>query len=103
LARVEFTKAFDDDTHRQVDLLVGDGQWIRVVALIEELLVMRERLAAFPALGRELLTDERETLRRIALAKAPYFIWYRHDPQADVVRFARLFHARQRTPKPGLP
>ena len=103
MARVEFTKPFDDDTRRQVDLLVSDGDWTRVVALIEELLVVRERLAAFPALGRELLAGERETLRRIALAKAPYFIWYLHDPDAEVVRFARLFHARQHTPKPGLP
>ena len=103
MARVEFTKPFNDDTRRQVDLLVSDGEWTRVVALIEELLVLRERLGTFPAIGRELLADERETLRRIALAKAPYFIWYRYDRQADLVQFARLFHARQRTPKPGLP
>ena len=103
MARVEFTKPFDGDTRRQVDLLVDHGEWTRIVALIEELLVVHERLAAFPALGRELLAGERETLRRIALARAPYFIWYVHDRETDVVRLARLFHARQRTPKPGLP
>ena len=103
MPRVEFTKAFDEDTHRQVDLLVEDGEWARILGLIAELALLRDRLATFPELGRELLADERETLRRIALAKAPYFIWYRYDPQADTIRFARLFHARQRTPAPRLP
>jgi plasmid stabilization system protein ParE len=86
-----------------VDLLAASGEWARIVGFIAEVALLRERLATFPELGRELLADERETLRRIALARAPYFIWYRYDPRADIVRFARLFHARQRTPRPKLP
>jgi plasmid stabilization system protein ParE len=103
LPRVEFTKPFDEDAHRHVDLVAKDGEWARILGLITELALLRDRLATFPELGRELLADERGTLRRIALAKAPYFVWYRYDPEADIVRFARLFHARQRTPAPGLP
>jgi len=101
--RVEFTEPFGDDTHRQVDLLANSGEWPRIVGLFEELALLRRRLATFPELGRELRAGERESLRRIALARAPYFIWYRYDRRADVVRFARLFHARQRTPRPKLP
>jgi plasmid stabilization system protein ParE len=103
LARVEFTHLFSDDAHRQVDLLGREGEWARVIALIGELALLRERLATSPELGRELLSDERETLRRIALSRVPYFIWYRYDPVARVVRFVRLFHAHQLTPRPKLP
>ena len=94
---------FRDDAFRQVDLLARSGEWAWIVGLTAELALLRGRLASFPELGRELLAAERETLRRIALARVPYFIWYRYDGQADVVRFARLFHARQRAPRPDLP
>jgi hypothetical protein len=73
-----------------------------VVALAHELMMLQERLATFPELGRKLLADDRQTLRRIALGRVPYFVWYRYDRSADVVRFARLLDAHQRTPKPRL-
>lgn len=102
MARVESTQPFREDTRRQVSLLIESAEWTRVLGLAQELVVLRERLATFPEIGRELLADERTTLRRIALSRVPYFVWYRYDRRADVVRFAHLFHAHQRTPRARL-
>jgi plasmid stabilization system protein ParE len=102
MARIEFTQPFDDDVRRQVELLASSDEWTRVVALAQELVMLQERLATFPELGRKLLADDRQTLRRIAHGSVPYFVWYRYDRSAEVVRLAHLLHARQRTPKPRL-
>ena len=102
MAGIEFTQPFADDVRRQVELLASSDEWARVVALAQEIVMLQERLATFPEVGRTLLGDDGQTLRRIALARVPYFVWYRYDRSADVVRFAHLFHAHQRTPRPRL-
>lgn len=96
------TEPFRTDTRRQVALLVVRGEWGRIEGLAEDLGIVRRRLMTFPELGRELLADEDHTLRQLLLGQVPYIIWYRFDRHANVVRFVRLFHARQRTPKPRL-
>ncbi|HEV2009507.1 MAG TPA: type II toxin-antitoxin system RelE/ParE family toxin [Candidatus Limnocylindria bacterium] len=100
MARVEPAQPFRDDARRQLALLIEGGEWTRVDRLAEDLATLRDRLTRFPELGRELIGDDRHTLRRIALGRVPYFAWYRFDRRTDVVRLVRLFHARQRVPKP---
>ena len=100
MTRVELAQPFRDDARRQLALLIERDEWTRVERLAEELATLRDRLTRFPELGRQLIADDRHTLRRIALGRVPYFVWYRFDRRADVVRLVRLFHARQHTPKP---
>jgi plasmid stabilization system protein ParE len=102
LPRVELTDPFREDTRRQVALLIESGEWERIEGLAEDLEIVRRRLMRFPELGRELLADDDHTLRQILLGQVPYLIWYRFHRRADVVRFVRLFHAHQRTPKPRM-
>jgi plasmid stabilization system protein ParE len=102
LARVDVTKPFRDDLFRQTTVLVRAEEWTRVDALALELGAISSRLVRFPEIGRELIADSRYTLRRIALGRSPYFVWYRFDRRTDVVRLTRLFHAHQRTPAPHL-
>jgi plasmid stabilization system protein ParE len=70
---------------------------------MQELAVLQERLERFPELGHELRAHDGHALRRIALGRVPYFIWYRFDPRSDVVRLVRLFHAHQNTTRLRLP
>jgi plasmid stabilization system protein ParE len=101
LARVEFGKAFFADTQRQIGHLAAAEEWSRVDRLIEDVARLSERLGRFPELGREIGEARGRTLRRIAVGRLPYFVWYRWDPRGEgVIRLSRLFHARQRTPNP---
>jgi len=103
LARVEFGEAFFSDTQRQIGNLAAVDEWSRVDRLIEDVTRLSERLGRFPELGRQIGEARGRTLRRIAVGRLPYFVWYRFDPHGEgVIRMSRLFHVRQRTPKPRL-
>lgn len=99
---IELTQPFVADARRQVALLAENDAWTRIEALAEDLAITRRRLSSFPELGRELLADKDHTFRQLLLGQVPYFIWYRFHRRTDLVRFVRLFHAHQRTPKPRM-
>ena len=104
MARVEFEEAFLVDIQRQIERLAEAGEWARIDRLAEDIARLADRLARFPELGRELAHAKASTLRRIAVGRLPYLVWYRHDTRGEgVIRMYRLLHARQRTPKPTLP
>lgn len=104
MARVELGEIFLADLARQIEALEAEDEWSRVDRLIEDVVRLADRLARFPELGRELARERGWTLRRIAIGRLPYLVWYRHDPaHAGVIKMIRLFHSRQRTPKPRLP
>ncbi len=104
MARVEFGAAFLSDVRRQTELLADSEEWIRVDRLLADVATMADLLSQFPELGRELARERGRTMRRIAVRRLPFFVWYRFDPRGEgSIRMSRLFHARQRTPKPGLP
>ena len=72
--------------------------------LEEDLVSLTARLASFPELGRELMRERERSLRRIAVGRLPFFVWYESDPRGTgTVRMWRLFQAHQRTPRPELP
>jgi plasmid stabilization system protein ParE len=102
VARVELTEFFRDDARLQLALLVENGEWTRIDNLAEDLELAHRRLISFPELGRELLADKDHTLRQFLLGQVPYLIWYRLHRRTDIVRFVRLFHVHQRTPKPRM-
>ncbi|HEV2249196.1 MAG TPA: type II toxin-antitoxin system RelE/ParE family toxin [Candidatus Limnocylindria bacterium] len=101
MVRLELDEAFLSDAQRQFEYLAETEEWARIDRLDEDIVSLRERLATFPELGRELARAGTRTLRRIPVGRLPYFVWYRFDPHGQgVVRLSRLFHAHQRTPKP---
>jgi plasmid stabilization system protein ParE len=103
LARVEFGEAFLADVRKQIDHLAAEDEWSHVVRLAENIARLSETLAEFPELGRELTRERGRTMRRIAVGRLPYLVWYRFDPRGEgAIRLSRLFHARQRTPRPRL-
>lgn len=104
MARVELGEAFLSDAQRQIEHLVTAEEWSRVDRLAEDIVGLSGRLAQFPELGRELTRESGRTLRRIAVGRLPYLVWYRFDPRGDgVIRMSRLFHTHQRTPSPPSP
>lgn len=101
MARVEFGEAFLADVREQTDHLVAAEEWSRVERLAEDVVDLSLRLAQFPELGRQLASESGRTMRRIAVGRLPYLIWYRYDSRNEgVIRFSRLFHAHQRAPRP---
>lgn len=103
MTRVEYGEAFFADMRTQIDHLMREDELSRVDRLADDVTVLAERLSQFTRLGRQLTEARGRTLRRIAVGRLPYLVWYRHDPRGDgVVRMSRLFHMRQRTPKPRL-
>ncbi len=104
MARVEFGATFSVDLARQIEALRAEDEWSRIDRLAEDVVQLADRLAWFPELGRELAREGDWTLRRIAVGRLPYLVWYRYDPKPPgTIKMSRLLHAHQRTPKPRLP
>lgn len=103
MARVELGEAFLADARKQIEHLAAAEEWSHVDRLAEDIARLSDRLARFPELGRELTRESGRTMRRIAVGRLPYLVWYRFDPRGEgVIRLSRLFHAHQRTPRPRL-
>jgi plasmid stabilization system protein ParE len=79
----------------------GEREW--AARLREDLDEIGELLGRFPEAGRELARDGDASLRKLRLRRCPFVVWYGFDPLAEQATFIRLFHARQRTPKPRPP
>lgn len=87
-----------------MNYLRGHREWGWIALLQEDLAEVEAMLLRFPESGFELAREGTETLRRLKLRRAPFFVWYSADSRSHgaEVRFLRLFHTRQKTPKPRL-
>lgn len=84
----------------QVEHLVRLGDTDGITRLRDDLADLKSLLGTFPDAGRELASANDATLRKLKLRRCPFVVWYVR--QADRVILARLFHARQAQPTPGL-
>ena len=104
MARVTFAVTFVADLARQTEHLQAAQEWSRLDHLAEDIAGLRDRLARFPGLGRELTRERERSLRRIPVGRLPYFVWYLCDLRGEgVVEVQRIFHTRQQTPAPRVP
>jgi plasmid stabilization system protein ParE len=104
LARVTFTSTFVADLGRRTAYLATAEEWSRLDHLAEDVAGLREQLARFPGIGRELTRDRGQSLRRVAVGRLPYFVWYLWDPRGDgIVEVQRIFHTRQHAAPPRIP
>ena len=102
MPRVEYDAAFRTDLSHQLTYLADREDLGAIDRLQADIADLADMLAIFPLAGRELARDDGETLRRIRLRNTPFAVWYRFEPtlvEAAVV-LHRLFHVRQRTPRP---
>lgn len=101
---MEQSATFLRDAVAQIEPLVEAEEWSRVDRVREDLAELQVKLGHFPELGRGLAGEGQITLRRISVRRLPYLVWYLWDPRDQgFVQLQRIFHARQRTPKPRLP
>lgn len=92
------------DLRAEVNYLGGQREWDWIVLLHDDLAEAEAMVLRFPNSGFELAHQGTESLRRLRMRRAPFFVWYSADAASPdrVVRFLRLFHTRQRAPKPRL-
>lgn len=96
VVELAFTREFKDDVEAQVDWLEDEHpSWIP--KLERGLTEAFELLLDFPLAGSALPTPP---LRKLVLHKLPFVIWYSFDEATGRVDLLRLFHARQRRPRP---
>jgi plasmid stabilization system protein ParE len=94
---------FEADFIAQLDWLARHGFRRWILELRTGLDEVTGLIARFPHAGS--LVDERGTveLRKVFWKRGPYLAWYVHDRAArrGDLWLVRLFHARQRRPKPN--
>lgn len=95
---------FEADFVAHLEWLVARRErgWIEALgAGVEEVGLL---LSMFPAAGALVLTRGTIQLRKLVLRKVPFLAWYVLDEarEDDDLWLVRLFHARQRRPKPDL-
>ncbi len=104
MVRVEQSATFLKDAVTQIGILADAEEWSRIERLREDIAELQARLGMFPEIGREIAHEEKLTLRRVGVGRLPYLVWYFFDPRGNgFVQLHRIFHARQRTPRPKLP
>jgi len=100
--RIRYTATFISDLARETAWLaaVGQASWIEI--LEEDLRRAEALLKRFPEAGYALERGGTEALRKLALRRAPFNVWYALDrTTADVpIDFVRLFHVRQKAGPP---
>lgn len=82
---------------------MAQGDIERIDGLLQDIAALRKLVAEFPEAGQELSRKGSESLRMMRLRRASFIAWYRAAIDRDEVTMYRLFHFRQRKPKPGLP
>jgi plasmid stabilization system protein ParE len=89
---VVLQRSFFRDVSTQLACLREAQRANTIETLRDALRAARRLLTETPFLAP---ADERG-VRRLLLAKVPFFLWYRVDEGARTVRWLRLFHVRQR-------
>lgn len=82
-------------------MLAAEGEWDRLQILGQDLDDLVQLLTRFPDAGRELDREGSHTLRKLRLRRVPFYVWYRTADGEDTW-LVRLFHVRQRTPRPRM-
>lgn len=98
---LRYANTFRTDFNAQAGYAIDRGEHDQAVRLTEDIVDLERLLTDFPEAGREIDRRGARALRKIKLRRCPFIVWYATDPRKTVL--ARLFHARQRTPRPRLP
>jgi len=102
--RIRFHGDFQRDLQNHLAWLAENASgspWIE--ALQMDLREAGRLLSSFPEIGTIEARKGTFVLRRFILAKTPYVLWFVRDTEvrgADIW-LVRLFHARQKRPRPG--
>lgn len=99
MRRVTFHPDFERDLEEQVEHLRARGDADGIRGLAEDLTALEETVRAFPRIGRELLREPDQVVRKLKLRRAPLFVWYTFEPDRDEITLVRLFHSKRRTPE----
>ena len=93
---------FERDFIAQLDWLSRRGFTEWIVALREGLTHVTKMVSKVPGAGTLVDTRRGVVLRKVFWPEGPYLAWYVYDPadRRGDVWLVRLFHARQRRPKP---
>ena len=93
---------FEADYVAQLEWLVQHGERAWILELGRGVRSVGRLLAAFPFAGPVVARRGTIELRKLLFPRGPYLAWYTVDasrPRSEVW-LLRLFHARQRRPKP---
>lgn len=96
--RVVTTRQADDDIEAALEDLLREGRPDTVRAFVDELQLIRDLLAEFPAIGssRFALETHIPGLRDVAMKRFPYVVFYTDDE--DAVRVHRMLHSSRDIP-----
>ncbi len=103
--RVRFHADFQADLRRHLGWLKESAEPVWIEGLRADLREARRLLSIFPEIGTIETRKGTLVLRRFVLAKTPYVLWFVRDTEGakSDVWLVRLFHARQRRPRPKAP
>ena len=96
---VRASARFTADVAEQIATLAAAQEWSWLGILEQDLDETAQLLTRFPDAGRELTRAGSVSLRKLRLRRAPFYVWYRTG-EGEQTRLVRLFHVRQRTPRP---
>lgn len=94
---------FKRDVGAQVEYLRAQEDVERIHGLLKDLTALKALLEDYPEAGREVMREGDASLRMMPLRRASFVAWYKTAAQQGEVTLYRLFHERQRRPKPELP
>ena len=91
--RVVVDEAFRRDASAQVSWLRSQDRAAWIATLKQSLVQARDLLSGTPFVAP---ADERG-VRRLLVHRVPFILWYRVEAESGMVRWLRLFHAKQRS------
>lgn len=102
--KLQRSAAFDAAVAAQLAYLTDHDRVDWIVRLRDELARFETVVVAFPQIGRERDRDGTRVLRKMALPRAPFGVWYAYDEGAPrgPITLLGFFHDRQRARAPRL-
>ena len=100
--RVRIHPDFLADVTRQIAWLARNGETSWIGRLEADVSGTMELLDRYPAAGMLIERQGAIVLRQVIFRSTPYVAWYLYDdgPPTPDVLLVRLYHARQRRPRP---
>lgn len=95
---------FERDYRAQVSWLAERGEPAWIEGLLSGTLRITEALAKFPAMGSKQDARASVELRSLRYPRRPFVAWYVFDAadRRGDIWLVRLFHSRQKRPRPDL-